>query len=332
MQYESFTANDGTAIAYQTSIPVKSTKLHGKVDTTSSPTRAQLSETCILLLHGFSGSSEYFIRNTRELSKDRWVITPDFRGHGRSQRTRYGYHVARLAKDLHELITTVVRSKNQTARIYAVGCSIGAAVLWTYIELFTDVDFSGLILVDQAPLQDRSMFDGWGLGLAHYGCYDEATTLEAQRSWASEDPKVKEATYSGLVASCLGYRYAPNPGENISEQQKKADELFFTAISRACHGPWLARLLADHTRYDHREAIELITKPVLVMAGRRSGCFSIEGMTEIVRRVQNHGTQKSIAEIKVFDSGHWLFWEESERFNQVLLEFVAISEQLKTSS
>jgi pimeloyl-ACP methyl ester carboxylesterase len=330
MQYESLTVNDGTIIAYQTSVSVKPTKSHDKVDTNNT-TRVELPQICILLLHGFSGSSEYFVRNTKELSQDHWVVAPDLRGHGRSGHSRSGYHVARLAKDLHELITIVIRSQSQETRIYAVGCSIGAAVLWTYVELFTDFQFAGLVFVDQAPLQDRSMFDGWDLGLAHYGCYDEATTLEAQRSWASDDSKVREETYSGLVSSCLGYRYAPLPEDNISNGQKRADEEFFTAISRDCHGPWLARLLADHTRYDHREAIELISKPILVMGGKRSGCFSVEGMTEIIRRVQNQRPPKATAEIKVFDSGHWLFWEEPERFNQELLEFVNKYEQPKTS-
>jgi pimeloyl-ACP methyl ester carboxylesterase len=91
-------------------------------------------------------------------------------------------------------------------------------------------------------------------------------------------------------------------------------------ISERCDGVWLARLLADHTRYDHREAIEGITRPVLVMAGRRSGCFPMEGMKETVERVRKGG--KAEAEMVVFESGHWLFYEEPERFNQELLKFV----------
>ena len=82
----------------------------------------------------------------------------------------------------------------------------------------------------------------------------------------------------------------------------------------------MARLLADHTRYDHREACEGIAAPVLVMAGRRSGCFPLEGMEETVRRVKKGGNED--AEMVVFESGHWLFYEEPERFNRELLKFV----------
>jgi pimeloyl-ACP methyl ester carboxylesterase len=56
------------------------------------------------------------------------------------------------------------------------------------------------------------------------------------------------------------------------------------------------------------------------MAGRRSGCFSLEGMEETVRRVKKGGNED--AEMVVFESGHWLFYEEPGRFNRELLRFV----------
>ncbi|CCC14480.1 unnamed protein product [Sordaria macrospora k-hell] len=200
----------------------------------------------ILLLHGFSGSSEYFDRNWEELSKNHWVVAWDMRGHGRSglrkrrpgveydaeeggddgeeegdeegdaekanererdlnaernagkrdegtegqpkttkgsegvkggktgrnnNDKRYdtysgGYHVARLATDLHNLLSFLKTSRLSSSpynpnnsitspqpplETVAIGCSIGAAILQSYIELFTDSAFSGLIFVDQAP-------------------------------------------------------------------------------------------------------------------------------------------------------------------------------------
>jgi pimeloyl-ACP methyl ester carboxylesterase len=302
MKYEAIKANDGATLAYQVSEPPA-------VDAISPAT-------CILLLHGFSGSSQYFERNTPGLSQSKhWIVAPDMRGHGKSEHTKHGYHVARLAMDLKEIIEHVIFKHNPAMHIYAVGCSIGAAVLWTYVELFTDHDLAGFVFVDQAPLQDQSLFDNWGPGLHHYGCYNEATTLAAQAAWASPDPKVREETYVGLVDSCLGYRYAPAPSDKIDSAQRQEDEAFFASISSSCDGTWLARLLADHTRYDHREAIGLIEKPILVMAGKRSGCFSIESQKETVRRAVH-------ARFEVFESGHWLFWEEAGEFNRVVLDFV----------
>lgn len=140
--------------------------------------------------------------------------------------------------------------------------------------------------------------------------------LGAQRAWM-ETP---EEAYRGLVGECLGYRFKPEEGDQVSAEQAARDEEFFTGISRLCEGRWLARLLADHTRYDHREAVELITKPTLVMAGKRTGCFPLEGLKETVRRVEKG--KPGLAKWSVFDGGHWMFYEEPDRFNDEIAAFL----------
>ncbi|KAI1458737.1 alpha/beta-hydrolase [Annulohypoxylon moriforme] len=311
MQYASCTANDGCTLAFQTSLPVG-----------PGATLDARYGVCVLLMHGFSGSSAYFTRNFGALADECWVVAPDMRGHGNSGRSRGGYHVARLAADLRDLITYLRSSYPSDEgvgklQIIPVGCSIGAAVLWTYVELFGDLDFAGFVFVDQAPLQDRSPFGDWDESRAHLGCYDEATMRDAQRAWIYDSA----ATHAELVRSCLGYRFAPDPStDDISDEAGRRDEEFFVGISARCDQAWLAKLLADHTRYDHREAIEEIAVPTLVMAGRRTGCFPLEGMRETVRRVET--SRPGGARMSVFDSGHWLFYEEPERFNREVVEFV----------
>jgi pimeloyl-ACP methyl ester carboxylesterase len=314
MHYETFTAGDGCELAFQTSL---------LLDWPDLDSDQERYATCILLLHGFSGSSWYFTRNYDALSQKHWVVAPDMRGHGRSghNSARGGYHVARLATDLRELLTHLRRRTDRAStRFIPVGCSIGAAILWTYIELFGESEFAGFVFVDQAPLQDRSIFGAWDETRAHRGCYDEKSLLAAQEGWVSRPEK----THRALVAECLGYRYHPLRTDGVSDEQARQDEEFFTAVSAKCNGEWLAKLLADHTRYDHREAIEGITLPTLVMAGRRSGCFPLAGMAEIVERIRKGrgGTLDGKVEMSVFDSGHWLFYEEPERFNREVLAFV----------
>ncbi|KAK3331809.1 Alpha/Beta hydrolase protein [Cercophora scortea] len=323
MQYESCTTNDNCILSFQTSLPLP--KL---ANPNIGPSHDPAYDTCILPLHGFSGSSAYFTRNFAALSAHHWVVAPDMRGHGFSGRPAGGYHVARLAADLRELIShlrAAAAHKNRDAaspvRIVPVGCSIGAAVLWTYVELFGCDDFAGFVFVDQAPLQDRAeAFGGWDQTMCHTGCYDEATMLAAQKAWMRTADDGLVETHRGLVAECLGYRRGS--GAVVSAEESKRDEEFFMGISAMCDGRWLARLLADHTRYDHREAIELITVPTLVMAGKWSGCFPLEGMLETARRAEKGEGMKGKVDVSVFDSGHWLFYEEPERFNREVIEFV----------
>ncbi|KAG8666073.1 hypothetical protein FPOAC2_11166 [Fusarium poae] len=309
MQQESFITNDGCKIVFKTSIPL--------TDTVEAAPKK-----CVLLMHGFSGSSDYFVRNFTSLSENHWVVAPDMRGHGDSDRTRGGYHVARLAVDLAGLVAHIRKSAPDVSLV-PVGCSIGAAVLWTYVELFGCSDFAGLVFVDQAPLQDRLAFDEWDHTKAHTGCYDEKTMQSAQYSWIHDS----KAAHLDLALGCLGYRHAPRDEDMVSAEQQAKDETFFTEISARCDQSWLARLLADHTRYDHREAIEMITVPTLVMAGRRSSCFPLEGMLETVKRVET--SKPGLARSSVFESGHWLFYEEPKKFNKEIVEFVNLCSTLE---
>ncbi|KAI0153226.1 Alpha/Beta hydrolase protein [Xylariaceae sp. FL1272] len=309
MQWTSTTANDGCKLAMQTSLPM--------------PVPAQQTpDCCILLLHGFSGSSDYFARNFSGISSKYWVVAPDMRGHGNSGRTDGGYHVARLAADLRHIITYLRAASHEDVNIIPVGCSIGAAVVWTYVELFGCADFSGFVFVDQAPLQDRSPFEDWDEKKAHKGCYDEATMKSAQDFWIHDSA----AAHLDLAQSSLGYLHAPSADDGVSEEQTKIDEDFFTSKSALCDQTWLAKLLCDHTRYDHREAIDMIDRPTLVMYGNRSGCFTYEGVSETATRI-NRGCRRGqeMASVSTFNSGHWLFYEEPERFNREILQFAGKS-------
>jgi len=313
MRYKTCVANDGCTLAFQTSLPLS------HIATQSSSENAPGYKQCIVLMHGFSGSSTYFIRNFDALTSRYWVVAPDMRGHGRSGRCEGGYHVSRLAMDLENLIAHLRSTTgNDDIQIVPVGRSIGAAVLWTHVELFgRSPNIAGFVFVDQAPLQDLSPFFCWDASHAHKGLYDEKTMLGAQRAWIEHS---HEAAI-GLVAECLGYRNQPLERDGVSTEEAKRDEEFFVEISDQCDGKWLARLIADHTRFDHREAIERIAVPVLVLAGQRSGCFSVEGMLETAERAKKGDGMDGKVFVDVFESGHWLFYEQPEKFNSRLLEF-----------
>lgn len=59
-----------------------------------------------------------------------------------------GHHVARLAADLRDLLCAL-----ELEDVTLVGASMGAAVIWSYFELFGSARVSKAVFVDQAPLQ-----------------------------------------------------------------------------------------------------------------------------------------------------------------------------------
>lgn len=281
--FTTFPASDGEKLAYQT---------HGFYKAPRN--------TVIILLHGFTGSSEYFTRNFTDLSQEHLVIAPDLRGHGRSTKARHGYHVARLAADLRDLMTTVLKPALPGARFIGVGCSLGAAVLWTYSELFDSNDFVGMVFVDQAPLQDY-IPGSWSISQGNYGVHDATSLAMAQATLQY----VPDDFYRGLVQGCLAYRFQPNEQEKqVSHENAQKDEEFFVSISRQGDQWWFGKLLANHTSYDHRDTIiNSVRCPCLVLASKRSGSFPLDGLLSTVGFI-NVGRAKVFAQGKILPGGH----------------------------
>lgn len=82
-------------------------------------------------IHGFTGSSAVWQRNVPRFSKTYRVIVPDLRGHGDSDKPKGGYHVSRLAMDLHELLKHLQGSEMDGKKDWkAIGGSLGCSILW----------------------------------------------------------------------------------------------------------------------------------------------------------------------------------------------------------
>lgn len=197
------------------------------------------SDTCVILIHGFSGSSAYFKHNVAALAQLHQVVAYDLRGHGQSDRTAHGHHVSRLAADLHDLLGHLRREYN-IRNFVGIGCSIGAAILWSYTELYTTAAFSHFVFVDQAPLQNYAADGSWGPEMGNYGCHDAASCAWFQANLISDLTE----TSRGLVAGCLGYRFQPDKEADAEKDRERMfrDEDFFVNISTQCDPVWIGKL------------------------------------------------------------------------------------------
>jgi pimeloyl-ACP methyl ester carboxylesterase len=193
--------------------------------------------------------------------------------------------------------------------------------------LFTSRLFTHQIYVDQAPLQNY--LSDWGPTHGNRGCNNPAA-LAAMQETLIADPA---AAHRGTIAACLGYRSHPQPGDPTAESQTwRADEAFFLAEAMKGDGWWYGKLMADHTANDWRSSIahslgsgsvgEQSGTRVLVVASERSGCFPAAGPLEVVRLVNGGKEEGRSSGIAVKWGGHWCYWEEPERFNQIVLGFL----------
>jgi pimeloyl-ACP methyl ester carboxylesterase len=121
----------------------------------------------LIMLHGWSASHRSFDLNAKAIATYCCeLVMPDLRFHGESDKPDWGFHVARLAADLRELLAEI-----GFHRPACVGCSLGAAIIWSFCELYGCELLGRVCFVDQAPCQWR--LPDWSF--CSKGIYDEAS-------------------------------------------------------------------------------------------------------------------------------------------------------------
>lgn len=138
-----------------------------------------------------------------------------------------------------------------------------------------------------------------------------------------------------------------NEEEKEREKERYADDReFFLREAMKCEGKFLVELMRDHTALDHRENIKRTfgrgsksETRVLVVGSKRSGCFDEEGVLSVVGFVNGEdeegregeigekGSEKEgerilAREVAVEWGGHWCYWEDAERFDELVLGFL----------
>ena len=246
----------------------------------------------VVLVHGWSGSHRYFELNLEPLADKTGglVVAVDLRFHGESDRPSWGYHVARLAADLRDVLTEL-----QLEQPTVVGTSLGCAILWSFVELYGDAQLGKMVFVDQAPSQ--WLFPDWPHGSK--GIYDPASLANIQNVVRSD-----MAGFARGNAECCLTRPIP---ESVLA--------LITEETLKCDPEDLARVMADHAQLDWRPVLPRIAKPCLNLYGTTSGCFPVEGTAKVGELIPG------CRNVAFEGSNHWLYLEEPERFNQLVADF-----------
>jgi non-heme chloroperoxidase len=250
----------------------------------------------IVLVHGWSGSHRYFDNCVEQLAEKcagRQIVAVDLRFHGDSDKPSWGFHVSRLAADLRDVLTEL-----KLEQPIVIGTSLGCAIIWSFVELFTDSSLGKLVFVDQAPSQ--WIFPDWAHG--SNGIYDPASLANIQRVVTSDMPGFAK----GNAECCL--TKPVKPAELMA---------VLTEETLKCDPAHLAALMADHAQRDWRPVLPLIKKPCLNLFGSDSGCFPVQGTRAVGELIGAH-----CKNVEFEGCNHWLYLEEPERFAALVAEFV----------
>lgn len=245
----------------------------------------------ILFIPGWGCSIGFFGKNIDVLAEDFKVIAMDLRGHGDSDKPDHGYRIARFAKDINELLQYL-----EVEDVTAIGWSMGASILWSYLELFGNDRISKLVSVDQSPAQYIGPDWKWG----QTGCYD----VESFIRLTCDLKYAERESAEGTVKGCL-YK------EPSNEDLKFLTDEIMKSPARV-----KIEIMRDHTNLDWRDFLPYITIPTLVLVAKESKVFPWEGSAYVAEKVPN-------SRLEFFEkAGHMLFWEHPEKFNRLIKEFV----------
>lgn len=111
----------------------------------------------LIFLHGWTSAGDFYIKQIEELSDTYRVIAPDFRGHGKSSKPMDGHTCDVYAEDIKLFI-----EKLKLKDVVLVGWSLGASVIFEYINRFGDTHLKSICIVDQTPYPLNNKF--WNLG------------------------------------------------------------------------------------------------------------------------------------------------------------------------
>lgn len=253
----------------------------------------------LVMLHGWGQTQAMFRHQVEGLAPGRRVVTVDLRGHGKSGTPRHGYRIARLSRDVLELVDHLGLD-----RFDALGWSMGVSVWWSFIDQYGTGRIRRFVAVDQP---------------AAVAAVPWMTEREQHDSGAVFD-------VSGLLY--LGAALAGPEGDTVLADfvrgmfsgEPDPEVLAFVAEEiRSTPAHAGVPLLFDHCAQDWRDVLPRIDVPTLVIGCEGSHVHpdSQRFVAERIPGARLHVFASDVA------SSHFLFLENPPAFNAVVEEFLA---------
>ncbi|CAD2252714.1 alpha/beta fold hydrolase [Xanthomonas arboricola pv. juglandis] len=207
----------------------------------------------LVFIPGWSANGAEYINVMYLLSKHYHVYVIDPRNQGLSQRAEYGGRISRFAMDLKELSDHLHLKKADYA-----GWSMGASVLWSYIDLFGTGSIRKAVFVDE-PISIYSHAD-----------WSEQQRLEA--GGTTTDPERMVAGFTtGAPLNSLVTDLRPWERAMAKDSPYYVNSEGFSAAFIKNDPQAISKVLFDHVTNDWRDVIQhKIDVPVAIFSGEYS--------------------------------------------------------------
>lgn len=242
----------------------------------------------VVFVHGGGVTHEFWDHQVSALMNRFRVVTYDLRGCGRSDRPPRGYTLDVWADDLRALVDRL-----ELERPVVVGHALGSHVALRFASTHPHM-LSRLVLAAPAP---------WFVGeRGSVGGFSGHMWEGLQRGLTTNRPQAE------LDLADRWY-FHEDPGEGM--------RLWVLHMALQWSLGVYVQVFESLPEVDHRDALARLDLPVLVMHGRHDTKNRYEGGAYLVEHLPN-------ARLVTFEaSAHCPPLEESERFNETLIDFLA---------
>jgi len=254
----------------------------------------------LVFIPGWSANGAEYINVMYLLSKSYHVYVLDPRNQGLSQRVAYGGRISRFAMDLRELADHLGLKQADYC-----GWSMGASVLWSYIDLFGTKGMRKIAFVDE-PISIYSHAD-----------WSEQQRLNAGGTTTMPERMISAFTAGTPVNSLITdmkpiERYMAKDSPYFVNSEAFANTLVHNDPQA------MSRVLFDHVTNDWRDVIEhKINIPVAIFSGDESNNLPSQ------RWMQKTIPGAVLYQYSAQDQGdHFLMFKNPVKFTQDLRSFL----------
>lgn len=246
----------------------------------------------IVFIPGFTFTTEVFSKQVEHFSKTNRVIVIDPRSHGRSTVTVHGNDYVTHGTDLGK----VLRELDVENAVLA-GWSFGCLTVWEYVKQFGFERIRSLVLIDMSP-KSLSVNDGdWT-----EGPLDEIGSI-----------------YNTYLRNPQGHReFITSYITQVMVQRKLREEELAWLVGESLKTPYYiaANLFASGMFSDYWEQARIASETVPVLN------VVAEHWADTAKAfIEKTALRSKVAVL----GGHMMFWEHSEKFNEILEQFLSES-------